>query len=73
MGETEEGTEIAKRALANVGHETQMRKELSDAYRGLLEYGQCQPALEINDAIRVGKPSRTIACTTSSPSRSGIW
>jgi hypothetical protein len=37
MGETEEGTEIAKRALANVGHEAQMRKELSDAYRGLLE------------------------------------
>jgi hypothetical protein len=52
MGEDEEGTEIAKRALANVGHETQMRKELSDAYRGLLEYGQPQPALEINDAIR---------------------
>ena len=52
MGETEEGTEIAKRALANVGHETQMRKELSDAYRGLLEYGELQPALEINDAIR---------------------
>ncbi len=52
MGEDEEGTEIAKRALANVGHETQMRKELSDAYRGLLEYGQLQPALEINDAIR---------------------
>jgi hypothetical protein len=52
MGETEEGTEIAKRALANVGHETQMRKELSDAYRGLLEYGQLQPTLEINDAIR---------------------
>jgi hypothetical protein len=52
MGETEEGTEIAKRALANVGHEAQMRKELSDAYRGLLEYAQRQPALEINDAIR---------------------
>jgi hypothetical protein len=52
MGEDEEGTEIAKRALANVGHETQMRKELSDAYRGLLEYGQLQPAFEINDAIR---------------------
>jgi hypothetical protein len=52
MGEDEEGTEIAKRALANVGHEAQMRKELSDAYRGLIEYGQLQPALEINDAIR---------------------
>jgi hypothetical protein len=52
MGEDEEGTEIAKRALANVGHETQMRKELSEAYVGLLVYGQLQPALEINDAIR---------------------
>jgi len=52
MGEAEEGTEIAKRALANVGRETQMRKELSDVYGGLLEYGQLQPALEINDAIR---------------------
>ena len=44
--------EIAKRALANVGHETQMRKELSDAYRGLIEYGQLQPAFEINEAFR---------------------
>src|SRR4029453_10585573 len=52
MGEDEEGTEIAKRALANVGHETQMRKELSEAYRGLIEYGQLQPAFEINEAIR---------------------
>ena len=52
MGETEDGAEIAKRALDNVGHEAQMRKELSDAYRGLLEYGERQPAFEINDAIR---------------------
>jgi hypothetical protein len=29
-----------------------MRKELSDAHRGLLEYGELQPAFEINDAIR---------------------
>jgi hypothetical protein len=29
-----------------------MRKELSDAYQGLIEYGQLQPPLEINDAIR---------------------
>lgn len=29
-----------------------MGKELSDAYRGLLECGERQPALEINDAIR---------------------
>jgi hypothetical protein len=50
MGETEEGTEIARRALANVG--AQMRKELSDAYRDLLEYGELQAAFEINDAIR---------------------
>src|SRR4029450_1521882 len=50
MGETEEGMEIAKRALANLG--AQMRKELSDVYRGLLEYGELQPAFEINDAIR---------------------
>jgi hypothetical protein len=58
MGETEEGTEIAQRALANVGHEAQMRKELSDAYRNLLETGSF---------------NRRSRSTTRSSTRSSLW
>jgi hypothetical protein len=51
-GEEEEGDDIASRALEHVGHEDQMRAELREVVRGLLQFGKLGEPYEVTETVR---------------------